>query len=132
MLILDTRNGNISVDGFSFHSHMQEEDFLNSIMQNSSFLLNNKSDNYSYYSVEGLSEGEYSMGFSFNKSRLYTTFISLGRKFNYPPFEITDDEKLELKRRLFLIGGESQYQWGEVFVNEDRKGGLISICVKYR
>ncbi|NOS54688.1 MAG: hypothetical protein HOP37_00355 [Cyclobacteriaceae bacterium] len=57
--------------------------------------------------------------------------IQLGQNYDFPPFEISDEEKSILREVISSIGGENKYEWGSVELSEDRKGGILSILIKY-
>lgn len=87
---------------------------------------------YSTLYVNGIEEDELSMAFVFYENKLFMISISLGSKYQFPPFVITDAERDILKNKLKGLGGAVTYNWGQMEISEDRKGGSLSILLKYK
>lgn len=49
-----------------------------------------------------------------------------------PPFEVSERQRRQAYERVKVLGGENAYDWGQVSVSEDRKGGQTSIVISYR
>ncbi|WP_153797391.1 hypothetical protein [Foetidibacter luteolus] len=86
---------------------------------------------YLTYIISNIDEGESVLSLTFNKKRLVTLNIGIGKNYNFFPFNIAREENTELTKRLLLLGGEKKYSWGEVELSEDRKGGTLSIIIRY-
>lgn len=86
---------------------------------------------YRSYNVVGLEYGEFAMNVYFFKDKLNLISIGLGNKYIFPPFSITEEEQTILKERLAMLGGEAQYNWGQVFFSADPRSGSVSIGIRY-
>lgn len=132
MITLNDQSGHISIGNLHVTPELSEIEFLFMFRQYEDTAEGYKAvDSASYY-VRNLSDGEYAVGLYFKEGKISWLSFCLGRKFNFPPFEITAAEQKELKKRLELIGGEQSYKWGEVVFSVDRKGGSVSINISYK
>lgn len=90
-----------------------------------------KNGDYRSYSILNVENGEISVSVNFYKQKLSSLNICLGKRYQFTPFVLTNEEKLILKNKLLLIWGEKKYIWGSVEFNEDYKGCMMSIIIKY-
>ena len=86
---------------------------------------------FTYYRSSFLNGGENAVLFAFSNDKIHKLNIGAGLNYNFPPFEITEEEKMIAKDIVKKIGGEHKYSWGEVFYNEDYKGGNVNVGIKY-
>ncbi len=89
------------------------------------------SNDSTYYTISDIDYGEFGLVCLFNNNKLNWISISLGKNYNFPPFVITREEIKLVKQKLEDMGGENIYQWGSIELNEDIKGGIVSILIKY-
>ncbi|MBC7388107.1 MAG: hypothetical protein H7329_02755 [Opitutaceae bacterium] len=87
--------------------------------------------NAKYFTISGIDNDEIDIVSLFYENNLQWISISLGKKYKFPRFTITLEEKKQVKKLLNMLGGEKVYSWGAVEFNEDNKGGIVSIIIKY-
>ncbi|MCX6180609.1 MAG: hypothetical protein NT150_01600 [Bacteroidetes bacterium] len=83
------------------------------------------------FHIRSFEEDKYALSLIFSDGELMNLNIGCGRKFDFPPFTITEKEIQIIDQWLSLLGGENSYIWGSVEKSIDRKGGSISILIKY-
>lgn len=83
------------------------------------------------YRIPFMDGGESAVSLHLHNDILNLITIGLGKNYNFPPFEITTEEKLLIKKRLEMLGGEADYKWGKIEYSEDYKGGSVSIVIRY-
>ena len=128
-MTLNEINGELTLTEFAIGRDTLRNDFLTTISQRLEYTLSNPPRN-SYF-INNIDKGELACSFEFFNEKLRTINISLGANYSFPPFEITKEEVETLKNKLYLLGGEKRYLWGEVIFFQDTKGGVASIIVKY-
>ena len=130
MIDLNFSTGVLQIDRILLHPH-KTLDSLKESANNYPLTHRLTNDVYSSYSISNVCSGEFSLFFFFFKNELNSVMIQLGQNYDFPPFEISDEEKSILREVISSIGGENKYEWGSVELSEDRKGGILSILIKY-
>jgi len=127
---LNKQNGNLNFREFAITSNTLLSDVAN-LARLYDVQPGNRNGDYTSYNVRDIDDGDITLGIRFFKENLFAVGISLGRKYNFPPFENTEEEKHVLKARFELLGGEKKYDWGEVTFGEDPRGGSLYIYIGY-
>jgi hypothetical protein len=129
---LNTLNGEVNFDNCFVSATSSVDDILAfgekyNLKQG---IVNAGYESYHFYNIDS---GELNLRLTFYNKVLKYISVTLGSnyKYKFPPFEITDDEKELLLSTLKRLGGNGFYPWGEVFFDEDRNGGVISIVITY-
>lgn len=93
----------------------------------------NKTSNgkWQFYKLTNTGNEERSIVLLFEDDNLNTINIGAGKKYNFPPFIITEEERKIVNSQLMEFGGEKNYSWGKVELSEDVKGGVLSVLIKY-
>ncbi len=131
MLFLNTLTGELKIDeNCSFKINSNEND-IKSTCNNYRIEVSEAGKESKYCTIHDIDDGEISLVSLFTKEKLQWVSISLGKNYSFPPFVITQEEKNIVKKKLNDMGGENSYQWGSVEFNEDIKGGLLSVFIKY-
>jgi len=131
-MVLNTSTGELMVlegDIFNFQTN---ETYLESIQNKYKIEIHTTNTGSKYFTIHDLDNGNINLVFLFYNNSLEWLSISLGRKYNFPLFIITEEEKIILRKLLESIGGENLYTWGSVKFNEDNKGGFVSIIIKFK
>ncbi|MDB5127446.1 hypothetical protein [Mucilaginibacter sp.] len=63
------------------------------------------------------------------KVSAYTIAPAESRRF--PPFEINEELRAEIRAYLVELGGERKYEWGAVYYDEDVRSGSVSVYIEY-
>lgn len=130
MIKLDKGIGLLSIGSFKISPEISETELKN-LTNQYNIIWGIRYGEYLSCYVTNIDENQFSLSILFYKEKLSTINIGLGKKFNFPAFVITEEERSILAKILKLIGGEKVYTWGLVEFCEDRKGGILSIVVKY-
>ncbi|OJX33881.1 MAG: hypothetical protein BGO86_03100 [Chryseobacterium sp. 36-9] len=131
MINLNVINGNLILENIELISGLKIEELFKYeglIEIQKSF----ENQPYESFVIKSPNNEEYVMSLMFYKNSLKNVNISLGKKYAFPPFIITKEEKDIIKIILKKIGGEKNYSWGKVEFSEDIKGGVISIAIIYK
>lgn len=130
-MYLNTATGELTIkEGDIFNPRPKDADIENLIKKyDVDIKITNTGSKY--LTIRDLDHGNINLVFLFYKDKLEWLSISLGKKYNFPEFVITEKEKIAVSNLLMSIGGENLYSWGSVRFNEDQKGGIISIIIKY-
>lgn len=83
------------------------------------------------YRMSALDDGYAGAILMFYNSKLKNVIFGLGRKFDFPPFEITTREIVLVKELLAELGGEKSYNWGKVEYDEDYRAGSVNLFLTY-
>lgn len=132
MIELNNQTGHIFIDSLIVSPELSESKFLDLVQLPIEIIKVNQHDDYTLYLIKNIDAGEYSVSLLFHKSKILTLNIGLGNRYSFPAFIITDEEKHELSKKLESIGGANSYRWGSIELNEDRKGGILSILIEYK
>jgi len=127
---LNTANGHITIESLSISPTLSIPD-VESLGGIYGIKKGFQNKQYVSYLIPEIANGEVALLLLFFNSKLASVSIELGKKYNYPPFKITADERRVIAYKLEQIGGANIYGWGKVNIVEDSKGGTISIVVKY-
>ena len=130
MINLHNKNGNLNIGDLCITPEMCLQD-ITELKRNYDVVLAVENGDYISYRLPNFDEGKLSFIFYFYKEKISSLGIGLGSKYAFPPFEITEEERREIKKLLETIGGERNYSWGSVYYSEDSKGGSISVGIKY-
>ena len=85
-----------------------------------------------FYGITDIDDGENALQFLFLDNKLQWINIYAGTNYSFQPFVITPEEINVIKKKLETLGGENLYSWGSVAYSEDRKGGIVSIIIRYK
>lgn len=127
MIVLNKSNGEIKIDHYIFNANttnLELESFKNVLTQTSN-------TGTKFYTITDIDNGDSTFQFVFYNGKLQAVNIGAGINYAFPPFVITEEEKNIIRMKLEKIGGENIYPWGKVEFNEDKKGGIVSVLIKY-
>jgi len=65
------------------------------------------------------------------KGKVTTYAIAPAESRGFPPFEINEELRAEIRAYLVELGGERKYEWGEVCYTEDSRSGSVSVHINY-
>lgn len=122
-----TKDGEIRIKHATLSPNITPDDLI--IFQERSDLnLLIANDEWETYRLSGIDEGETILIVQFFKKVLMNVNICLGMK--YLHYSQADSLTI-IKERLLDLGGEKEYSWGSVQLNNDLKSGYYSILIKY-
>lgn len=127
---LDINNGNFCVGDFNASSSFSV-DMLNRLSGKYDIRKGVENAGYLNMHIRDIEHGEYAMSILFYNCVIRLLSISMGVRYNFPPFVNTDEELNMLKDRIQSINGENIYDWGKVELSQDQKGGNLSIIISY-
>lgn len=130
MIKLNKENGQLEIDNYCFNSATSYFE-LENLKRGEQIETRITNTGSRFYTLINVDNGESKIMVMFHKEKLWIDIFT-GKNYNFPPFTITDKEKQIILKRLADIGGEKTYSWGSVELNEDRKGGTVSILIKYK
>ncbi|WP_121353943.1 hypothetical protein [Flavisolibacter nicotianae] len=125
MMYLNQTNGALKIDDLQITPKSLKNEFKKYSYKEY------KNGDYTIYSFCDMENGESTLSLMFKNEKLFSINIGVGKKYVFPHYRITNEEKNMLYKRLRLIGGGRSYNWGCVEMSEDSKGGIISISIKY-
>ncbi len=132
MINLDKNTGYLKIEAaLSIKPGSYYSEVKNMIDENFKAIESRPNSEWISYQIPSILNGQYALVMFFFKDVLSFLNISMGGKYNFPPFVITDEERFEIRRLLQQIGGEKKYSWGSIQYSEDYKGGSVSVLIKY-
>ncbi len=130
MILLDKSTGGINIDDIVFNANTTNLE-LNTFSNKYQISVQTTTTGTKFYTIPNFENGDTSLQFLFYNDKLQRINIGAGINYIFPPFVITQDEKVLIKKKLNNMGGENIYPWGSIEFSEDIKGGSVSVIIKY-
>jgi hypothetical protein len=127
---LDIKNGLLKIGNVNFDCKFSKEDVINLSLTYKT-IEGLKIGDIENFTITDIDLGENVLTFSFKDKKLSSINITVGYLYNFDPFIITEAERKVIQRKINSIGGEKKYSWGKVELNDDSKGGVVSILISY-
>jgi len=130
-LTLNINNGDVLIGDVKITLSFSIADIEDLKSEFAIFFVMKNNNGYTFYRSSYLNGGENSILFTFKENKIYKLNIGPGLEYDNPPYLITDEKKKRVKDILKFLGGEHDYRWGNVFYNEDNKGGNVNVGIWY-
>ncbi len=127
---LNLEDGTVRFTELLVHSKITVDE-INNLPDNLGIHLGVQNAGFQTFHIPSLDNDEYCASLIFSSGKLMELNIAAGKNFDFPPFVITDEEIKLIDKWLLTIGGGGSYSWGSVEKNIDRRGGEVSILIKY-
>ena len=131
MLVLNKLNGELKFGNHIFNKETSRSE-LESLTSRYNIKTYTTTTGSILYGITDIDDGENALQFLFFDNKLQWINIYAGTNYSFQPFVITPEEISVIKKMLETLGGENLYSWGSVAYSEDRKGGIVSIIIRYK
>lgn len=97
MLNLDKNNGHIEIGNILIFPEFSLAD-LDDLKKHQEVINTGKNSGYENYSIRDIGNGEFALSLIFSLGKLWIIGFSLGRRYQFPPWQITETEVDQLKK----------------------------------
>jgi hypothetical protein len=130
MILLDKLDGTIRIDDIVLNQNTTNFE-LDTFINKYQISIHTTTTGSKFYTISNLESGDTSLQLLFYNGKLRRINIGAGINYIFPPFEITQAEKVLVKKKINSIGGKNNYPWGSVGLIEDIKAGSVSVLINY-